>query len=150
MNFEFEAATREAARLFQTLLNAPFIDPSALSEMSKHEGVYLMFDRDVPVYAGRTRRFGRRIAGHRSGTRYSSTYALRLARDSWKTLHKTNQSTSTLMGIDQFKTEFAERTSWVRGLRLKFIECPETLTQYLLEAYAIVELDLDRKELATH
>ncbi len=50
------------------------------------------------------------------------------------------------MFIEVFKTEVAK----VKLLQVKFIECSDVLTQYLLEAYAIVSLNLERSELATH
>jgi hypothetical protein len=151
VNGEFQNAIRETIRLFDTLDSQQYLVKKDLRARLDHQGVYVMYENETPVYVGRTRKLGRRIAGHRSGSRYSSTFTLRTARLSWSCNHPSQRMTTRILMQDvEFVDIFKREVRRVSGLRIKFIECEHILTQYLLEAYAIVELGLDQKELATH
>ncbi len=123
-----------------------------MGRIQKEAGVYVMYEGEIPVYVGRTRWLKRRISGHRSGTRFSSTFALRRAKAEWIAVstENTNSKTSDLFEFDDFKSIFRTHTDYVKSLAVKFLPCDDTLTQYILEAYAICALELDVKELQTH
>ncbi len=152
LNKTFFNAINAAESCFASLKTDDFLTLQQLVLEPEQAGVYVLYEGEEAVYVGRTRRIRKRIRDHLSDNHFSATFVKRLARNDWHKAHSPTKRcpTTTLLDDTNYKRFVTIRREYVSRLQIKYLPCPDPLEQYLLEAYAIVALDLGHEELKTH
>ena len=145
MNEAFREKTARMAELMKKLRNSNCRDWSNRSELPK-KGVYVFYEKDCAMYAGRTRNLQRRIREHgaESSTRHSATLAMVLLREELCKVLKKHECAGSPLTREQiekrYPKEFAEQRERIRKMTFQFVKICDDEEQVLFELYASIAL----------
>ena len=105
-------------------------------------GVYVFYERSVPLYAGRSNGLRRRMREHSvdSSTHYSASFAFLLAKEKTSPSVYRGLTRKELADAEGFKQAFLEARRRVREMDVRAVGIDDQVTQALFEIYAAVEL----------
>lgn len=127
-----------------------FIDTSP-SDTPKG-GVYLFYENEIPMYAGRTKRKIRdRLKDHVS-TADDCPFAWRLARESTGKMatYKWEGSRKQLLRDPAFIKEYKNAKQRIRQMEVRYVGEDDPLKQALLEIYVAVVSEAQHNDFDTH
>jgi len=139
MNAEFDRCIRELPKLMEQLRKEPLLPPNDLPSIPS-QGIYVFYEDTTPIYVGRSNNMRRRIKEHcaASSTHHSATFAFKLAKMQEKGAVK--RTDNALAQDPAFANTFAQKRQTVSKMCVRVIEINDQITQYLFEAYAVLEL----------
>ena len=107
------------------------------------QGVYVFYENDKPIYAGRSRRIRQRIREHggESSRHESATFAFKLFREALGEPEGHSSKYTRRQLQDQYPEEYASQRQRVRSMRIRAVEINDPLVQTVFEIYAIIALD---------
>lgn len=140
--------------LLSALLACPPTTREAWSRLPESRGIYLFESDGVAHYVGRTNRIKRRIYLHtRPGAGHNqATFAFIMARREAEA-RGLSLSALTRVGLqanDQFSVLFREAKGRVAGMRVRYVEVPDSSTQAIFEVYAAVVLGTPHNTFENH
>jgi predicted GIY-YIG superfamily endonuclease len=132
---------------FLTLTKMEPQDPCALPKGKvPKRGVYVLFEAEEPLYAGRSNNMRQRLRGHcrKKATHHTATLAFRLAREVTGFLKATYKagkgSREGLMKNAKFRRAFRVGKTRIRGMKVRYVQEDDPTRQALLEVYVAVAL----------
>lgn len=152
VNAHFQRVTGSVPSLFAKLMSSEPFTAKGTADQKGRPGIYVFFDGDTPVHAGRTRNLGGRLRGHVTKSHYSASFAFKCARRALNMIATyTPEGSRAFLAKDEvFRPEFHRQVERVKGLSVRFIEVADPVQQYVLELYACLELGLPLDEFETH
>ncbi|MGN6151107.1 MAG: GIY-YIG nuclease family protein [Lysobacteraceae bacterium] len=141
--------------LLAGLLMSPAMSPAALSPSVSGPGVYLLSDRGIDLYVGRTRNLRRRIQQHvaaGSGERVAA-FAFRLAREATGHVtasYRRELSRVELMNQSEFAAALNDAKKRIHSMTVRTVRIEDDLTQCLFEIYAATVLSTRHNSFRTH
>jgi predicted GIY-YIG superfamily endonuclease len=141
--------------LLADLMASPAISPAALSPSVSGPGVYLLSDRGIDLYVGRTRNLRRRIQQHvgaGSGDGVAA-FAFRLAREATGHVtasYQSKLSRAELMKQPEFAAAFGDAKKRIHSMTVRTVGIEDDLTQCLFEIYAATVLSTRHNTFRTH
>jgi len=139
MNAEFDLCIKELPKLMAQLRKEPLLPPNDLPTIPS-QGIYVFYEDSRPIYVGRSNNMRRRIKEHcaASSTHHSATFAFKLAKKQEKGTAK--RTDKALAQDTAFANTFAQKRQKVSNMLVRVIAIEDQITQYLFEAYAVLEL----------
>lgn len=142
MNADFQRYCDQLPKLMEQLQKEPLLPPIDLPSIPG-QGIYVFYEDNTPIYVGRSNNMRRRIKEHcaASSTHYSATFAFKLAkRKAGKKGVDLNRTQKSLAKDLAFANIFSEERRRVSKMYVRVVEIEDQITQYLFEAYAVLEL----------
>ena len=127
------------------LLAQPGRHFGAFSDQGPQQGVYLFSEGDDHLFAGRTSRLYQRLLNHCRGSAHTNRSPLKLkvmladGRFSVPVSRKT--SWDDIFRDQGFGHAFEKAKERINRMQIRFIEEPDSLNRYLLEAYCALAFD---------
>ena len=141
MNAEFQAIIDQMEPL---LMRLRCCDPLTWGNLRSlpQQGVYVFYENDKPIYAGRSRRIRQRIREHggESSRHESATFAFKLFREAIGEPEGHSSKYTRRQLQDQYPEEYASQRQRVRSMRIRAVEINDPLVQTVFEIYAIIAL----------
>lgn len=152
MNEKFAASTQAIPALFHKLATSPYFTEKGIAAQKGKSGVYAFFEDDHAIHVGRTRNLMQRLRGHIVRSHYSASFAFKRARRELgvSATYVTKGSRNELVKDPAFAAVFHRHIDILKTLKVRFVEVPDPVQQYLLELYAHIEYGLDLDEFDTH
>jgi len=116
-------------------------------------GIYVLYERGKPIYAGRSRRLRQRLQEHsRDSSRHESgTFAFNLAKAKAKKkgidIHRTRKE---LQDDPAFQQVFLEAKKRVSRMKIRVVEVKEPALQTVFEVYVALALKTRHNAFETH
>ncbi len=109
------------------------------------KGIYVLFDKNKPIYVGRSNNIKRRLNEHSNegSDRYSATFAFRLALKEYERKYRKSVKGVRRQDLEkdhEFAFEFKEAKSRVAEMGIKVIDIDDQITQTIFEVYAAMKL----------
>lgn len=138
MNKKFLKATGAIPKLFRELSKSEPFTAKGVATQRKRPGVYVFYEKGVPVHVGRTRNLASRLRGHITKNHFTASFAFKRTRRlmNLKATYKPKGSRAALAKDKVFGPKFHKQIELVRSMTVRFIEVPDPVAQYLLELYA--------------
>jgi len=149
---EFKKLIEQMPQLLSNLKKKKPLEMNNLDGIPTH-GVYVFYEKNKPIYVGRSNRLKLRIREHygESSTHHSATFAFNLAKEKMGINQKTRISRKELEEAPGFKQTFFEQRLRVRDMKVRVVEIDDQATQYLFEIYAVLALKTRRyNDFKTH
>jgi predicted GIY-YIG superfamily endonuclease len=140
MNEAFKKHVDALEPAYLRLLDMDAVYISDLPSDIPSAGVYVLYEKDQPVYVGRSNRMKPRLQEHcrPSSNHNTAPFAFRLAREQTgniKASYITKGSRVELERDPTFKKAFDHAKQRVRDMKVKIVEERDPIRQYLLEIY---------------
>jgi len=152
MNKIFANHVERMPLLFRDLLGADPLLVNAAGHPAA-PGIYLLIDSSGSVqHVGRTRNLRQRLRAHRTANHNSASFAFKRARRELgivASYTKTN-SRAALQADEVFGACFRRHVDAVSAMTVRFLLVTDPVDQYLLELYAVLELNMPLDEFDTH
>ena len=116
-------------------------------------GVYVFYERNKPLYVGRSNRLKSRIREHcgESSTHTSATFAFNLAKEEMGIDQRTRVTRKELEKAPGFDRAFYEARMRVKDMKVRAVQIDGQAAQALFEIYAVLALETRRyNDLGTH
>lgn len=127
-----------AMRKFARHGSGPVAIARMLGLASDFSGCYVLLSGQTPIYVGISRKAIARLRQHVTGrSHFDASLAYSIAQRQ----RPTAGQRSGVMENPQFKTEFDNAQTYLRGLDVAFVEIVNPLELYVFEAFAAMELD---------
>lgn len=149
----FAAIASALDPLLSALLACPPTTRESWSRLPESRGIYLFESDGVAHYVGRTNRIRRRIYYHtRPGALHNqATFAFLIARREAEARGLSLSLTrNALQAHDQFSILFREAKERLAGMRVRYVEVPDSNTQAVFEVYAAVVLGTAHNNFDNH
>lgn len=140
MKSKFRQIIEKIEQKYDQLIKSPtFICSSIPASCEKMPGVYLLSERNKPLYAGRSNNIRRRLRYHTCASHYLATFAFLLAREETgkhRASYKPKESRDDLLKNNpSFKSAFDKARDRIREMNVQVIEERDPVRQALLEIY---------------
>ena len=141
MNQAFREKIDRIEALFDQLQRSKARDWDDRAGLPK-EAVYVFYENDCPIYAGRSRNIQRRIYEHGAkGSRSeSATFAFKLLREKIGQPEGHASPFTRKQIQDDHSYEFAKQRKRIRGMQFRFVEVKDDEEQVLFELHASIAL----------
>jgi hypothetical protein len=155
MTRNFFEIIEEFPRLLEKLKESESLSKNQLKSIPE-QGIYVFYERNIPLYVGRSGRKGRfktRILEHsrQSSGHGTATFAFILAKDEAKEKGvNVDISRTNLEKEPKFAEVYREAKERVSKMQLKIIEINDPIEQTLFEVYAALELNTPYNKWETH
>ena len=151
MNSVFAEHVTRIPELYASLVRQPLLQVRSHG-LGKQKGIYVFYHEEVPVHVGRTRNIRQRLRAHCTPNHNSASFAFKRARRELGQATTYNRTTSraALQADEVFGECFRRHVTSVGEMMVRFLEVPDPVDQYLLELYAVLELNLETDEFDTH
>lgn len=152
MNKMFASHTARMPSLFRELMNAEPLPVNAAGHPAA-PGIYLLIDGSGSVqHVGRTRNLRQRLRAHRTANHNSASFAFKRARRELGIVasYKKTNSRAALQADEIFGACFRRHVDAVSAMTVRFLSVTDPIDQYLLELYAVLELNMPLDEFDTH
>ena len=132
-------------RLLADLTSGEFLSRDRLGDCPQR-GVYVFYageeGNEEPIYVGRSNNMKERIQTHSraSSSQNSAPLAFNMARDAREEWKSSKLSRNKLCEIKEFEEVFSKKKEEVGGLKIRYIEISDDISQAFFEIYASVEL----------
>ena len=145
----FAQVTDSAFLNLKNLLDSELKEFSATPVEGKNSGIYVLYEKNQPVYVGRTRNLKQRFRAHISPNHNSASYALKRVRKriGREASYKKEGSRSWI--VEHHRDEFLEEIETIKRMAYRFIQVSDNIDQYFLEYIAEAHLGLDHDSLNT-
>lgn len=156
MHPRFASLLDQAHDKLEALLAMPPVTYATLPKVMPAAGIYLLSEGSNHLYAGRSNRIRKRLAGHcRPGaTHRTAAFAFILARKGTKNLQASYKagagSREGLMQNPNFREAFSKAKDEIRSMDIRFVEEIDPTKQALLEIYVAVSLQTPHNDFDTH
>jgi predicted GIY-YIG superfamily endonuclease len=153
MDSKFQNFVEQLETKFQQLISMDSVKVGSLPEQMPVAGVYVFYEKDKPLYVGRTNRMKQRLRYHSRESANDAPFAFRLAREMTGYTTATYQeigSRKNLLSKPEFREAFSEAKARIREMEIYFVEETEQIRQALLEIYVAVVLDTPYNDFKTH
>ena len=139
MNHKFKNIISELPRLKNNLMKCPLTKWGNFKNLSEG-GIYVFFEKNKPIYVGRTKNFSGRLKqhGNKNSSRYSASLAFNLAKNSYNKNHVFTRG--ELEKDSEFIRAFDKAKNRVRNMSYRVIEILDPITQTIFEVYCVLEL----------
>ena len=109
-------------------------------------GVYVFYERNKPLYVGRSNRLKSRIREHcgESSTHYSATFAFNLAKEEMEINQRTRVTRKELEKAPSFSRAFYEARMRVKEMKVRVVKIDDQVIQALFEIYGVLALKTRR------
>lgn len=150
----FSAIASALDPLLLALLACPPTTREAWRGLPESRGIYLLESDGQAHYVGRTNRVRRRIYHHtRANAQHNqATFAFLIARREAEArgLSLDSLTRDRLQSHDEFSLLFREAKERVAGMRVRYVEVPDSNTQAVFEVYAAVVLGTPHNTFENH
>lgn len=140
MKDKFRQIIEKIEQKYNRLIKSPtFVCSSVPASYEKMPGVYLLSERNKPLYVGRSNNVRRRLKYHTRGSHYLATFAFLLAREETgghRASYKPKGSRDDLLKNNpSFKSAFDKTRARIGSMDVRVIEEKDPVQQALLEIY---------------
>ena len=145
MDIEFKKLIEQMPQLLGNLKRKK---PLAMSNLGgiPTRGVYVFYEKNKPIYVGRSNRLKSRIREHyrESSTHNSATFAFNLAKEEMGINQRTPITRKELEKAPGFDRAFYEARLRVKEMEVRVVQIDDQATQALFEIYAVLALKTRR------
>lgn len=142
MSSRFKNVEKKLDKILKEMLNGPYLTRDQLKGVPK-QGVYVFFERNKPIYVGRSNRLKARLLEHGrpSSTHNSAPFAFNIAKLRAKNEGlDINKNRIELEKSHYFEKPFTKAKERVSKMKIKCVAVDDQVTQALFEVYAAIEL----------
>jgi len=128
----FEKIISIMSELFEKLEAMEPIDRLQAKKMLPKKGVYVFYEKEMPVYVGRSKNIPSRVLNHGrpSSGHNSATFAFLLAKEEYDRLQKKDKKTRGNLEKDPvFKNIYQEKKKRVANMKIKAVEVDSNETE---------------------
>lgn len=150
---KWKSVEDELRKLMDQLLEAPAKRRAEHTDVPPVPGVYLFYERGIPVYVGQTRNLRGRIAQHcRPSSRHNqASFAFRIAKEDFESRKGQFQGTRKKLEADpSFSPKFTAAKARVSNMTVRFVSCDEPEVRTVFEVYAATTLGTRYNSFETH
>lgn len=136
----FEKYLHAVHMAYGALISMPLSLASNQSIIPSNGGIYVFYEKDCPIYVGRTRNLNRRIRqhSHKNSNHFSASFAFLIARRKAALPEKTSITRAQMAKhLDSLFSLCRQRVSC---MSLRWVDVEDPIVQSLLEVYAAVTL----------
>jgi len=152
LNDDFAAHVQRMPELFKALFDSASVPVSAAGHPAS-PGIYMLLNSDGEVeHIGRTRNLKQRLRAHRTANHNSASFAFKKARRELgiAASYQKSGSRAALQADEVFGACFRRHVDAVSNMQVKFVSVTNPIDQYMLELYAVFELNMPVDEFNTH
>lgn len=155
MNEEFRKLIEALDPAYQRLVAMVPVQVTKLPHNMPAAGVYLLSERSVPLYVGRSNRMRARLQEHcrPSSGHNAAPFAFRLAREASGRIKASYAREGSRLQLERdpdFKRAFDLAKQRIRQMEIRFVEETNSLSQGLLEIYAALACGARYNDFDTH
>ena len=155
MNEIFKKHVDALEPAYRRLLFMEAVHISDLPRDIPSAGIYVLYEKDQPVYVGRSNRIKPRLQEHcrPSSNHNTAPFAFRLAREQTgkiKASYSPSGSRPELEKDPTFKKAFEDAKQRVRAMKVRFVEESDPIRQCLLEIYVAICTGAKHNDFDTH
>ena len=145
MDIEFKKLIEQMPQLLSNLKKKKPLEMNNLDGIPTH-GVYVFYEKNKPIYVGRSNRLKSRIREHyrESSTHDSATFAFNLAKEEMGINQRTPITRKELEKAPGFDRAFYEARLRVKEMEVRVVQIDDQATQALFEIYAVLALKTRR------
>ena len=136
----FEVYLSAVHQAYQELLAAPLHPASEHPSVPLSGGIYVFYEKNQPIYVGRTRNLRRRLRqhSHRNSSHYSASFAFLMARKKAALPEEPKMTRGQL--AERLDSLFSLCRQRVSFMHVRWVREEDPVVQSLLEVYAAVSL----------
>ena len=153
MSRKFRDFEKKLDKILKELLNGPYLTRDQLKNVPKY-GVYVFFEKNKPIYVGRSNRLKGRLLEHGrpSSTHNTAPFAFNIAKLMAKKAGlNIKKSRIELENSNYFKDYFIKAKERVSKMKIKYVQVNDQVDQALFEVYAAVVLKTTKyNDFSTH
>ena len=141
---KFEKYVQTTGELFNKLILQERLSFEEACKLKNIPGIYVFYENDAPVYAGRTRKLRQRLRAHVANSHNSASFALKRTREIHQLVptYTKNLSRKVIATESPYKETFLDEINKIRIMDVQFLEVHDPIEQYLLELLASMSLDI--------
>ena len=154
MHNKWSECTQRMPILLDKLRRKPLLNRTKLHDIPR-SGIYVFYERNKPLYVGRSNRLKERIQEHGrpSSDHYSATLAFRIADAAMGRGKKIPGNVATRGEKEKapgFDIAFFKAKKRVAEMKIRVIEIKDQIEQALFEIYAHLDLKTKYNDFGTH
>lgn len=152
MTKEFDRIVAQMPDLLDEMLGSKLLSRDNIGGIPQR-GVYVLYEEDIPIYAGRSNRLKERLLEHGrpSSTHNSATFAFNLANEeAARNGIDTSRTRKELENDPGFKPIFSEAKKRVSRMRIQIVEVDDAALQTVFEVYVALTLKTPYNAFETH
>ncbi len=150
---KFDSIVASLPKTLEKLLASPALNRDNIGVLPER-GIYLFFEDNEPIYAGRSNRLRKRILEHgrQSSMHNSATLAFNIALKASKDLgfNFPQMSRERLQHDPEFRPYYLEAKERVSEMMVRVVEVADPIEQTLFEVYAALALGTPFNEFENH
>ena len=142
----YQRAVAKLPRYLESLGAAPRVGFEARLSIPESSGVYLLSEKDVPMYVGQARKLRNRYDNHTAGaTHNQASFAFQLAKESAREARvPVKFPRSVLQARSDFAPHFEGARRRIAAMHIQWICIEDAIERYLFEPYAALALGTEK------
>lgn len=154
MKKDFERLLDQLEPNLSLLIKTAPLTPEQIKNSKNRAGVYVFYERNTPVYVGRTKNLKRRFLSHHNTKNPNmGSFVFLMACETYgrKTAsYKKEGSRKGLRKDSEFMSHFLDANSRLKKMTIKFVDIPDPRMQHIFEIYAAMCLETPYNSFNTH